>query len=183
MQDGLVTDLSKEGYNYIMLDVDGVLISHRYTDYERKQGIYDKRVGMGIDPEAVKLLAKICEECHARIILSATARKHRWDKPALGNPYSQLVNALSKEGLRIYDQTPILDSNRPLEVAYWIDMHFPDRGDCNFVVLDDDQEADKYEALYPGWAKRTVKTSMKNGMVEHHANEAINILKRGEKKV
>ena len=176
-------DLSKEGYNYVMLDVDGVLTSHRYQDSLYKAGLLKGTSMMKIEPNAVRLLKELCTKGNCRIVLTSIWKDDKLDNSYLTNEnslYKYLIDELEKEGLRIYDVTPDLNRKRPLEVAYWISMNFPDVEKCNFVILDDDDESEAYNEINPTYGKRLVKTSMKNGLLEHHVNEALSILSKNK---
>jgi hypothetical protein len=154
----------------IFLDVDGVLNDqmwlHLFMDSE-------------IDEIRVARLAKIVKATGAVIVLSSSWRvlvdelddtdMYIWD---------DFVNKLRKFDLEIYDRTPVIGMDRPLEIKTWLDQH---KGQVEaFVSLDDDfwkEDYDKY-----GIGHCLVKTSFYGkernlgGLQNRHVKEAINIL-------
>lgn len=159
----------------IFLDVDGVLndqmFLHLYTNTE-------------IDEARVARLAEIIKATDAVIVLSSSWRvlSEELDKTDMW-VYDQLVNALYKYNLTIYDCTPVINMNRPLEIKTWLDDH---KGQIDsFVSLDDDFSEEDY-AKY-GIADYLVKTTFYGnsnslgGLQEEHIQRAINILNSNDK--
>ena len=88
-----------------------------------------------------------------------------------------MYNKLKAHNLTIYDQTPRVQSNRPLEIKTWLIEH-KDLNIEGFVSLDDDFDEIEYEKV--GIPNRTIHTSFydKNngGLTDDHIDMAIKIL-------
>ena len=92
--------------------------------------------------------------------------------------WRQLVDALHEYDMSIYDRTPVIDMDRPLEIKAWLNQH---AGQVEaFVSLDDDYRKEDY-AKY-GIEDCLVKTSfygvegVLGGLQDKHVKDAINIL-------
>lgn len=90
--------------------------------------------------------------------------------------WKRLVDTLSKYNMEIYDITPIIKNNRPLEIATWLQNN-----SCsNFLILDDDFPLLEYKKY--GLEKHVVKTiyftyKIENGgLQEKHKDKAFKIL-------
>ena len=83
----------------IFLDVDGVLIHNESLD----------GINLHIDEENVKTLKEIVDKTDAKIVLSSSWRKeYNNDLPGKRNRYKVLENILNRNGLEIYDRTPVI---------------------------------------------------------------------------
>ena len=154
----------------IFLDVDGVLNDqmwlHLFMDSE-------------IDEVRVARLAEIVKATDAKIVLSSSWRvlvdelddtdMHIWD---------DFVNKLRKFGLEIYDRTPVIGMDRPLEMKTWLDRH---KGQVDtYVSLDDDFTKIDYVKYDIG--NCLVKTCFYGtegnlgGLKDEHVHKAIEIL-------
>lgn len=118
----------------LFLDVDGVITHQHYDNKERE----------GLDPEKIKLVARIAKDTGAFVVLSSSWRlsynkstgKKDWD-------YILLEKCLEEEGVNIYDITTRISFNsslgwrrtRPLEILDWVIDHKVN----SFVILDDDE--------------------------------------------
>ena len=139
----------------LFLDVDGVITHQHYKNKERE----------GLDPEKIKLIARIVKDTGAFVVLSSSWRlsydqkteKKDWD-------YVLLEKCLGDEGISIYDITtriPFSDSlgwrrTRPLEILDWVVEHKVN----SFVILDDDN----WDFARYGLDKHWVHTSAEDGI-------------------
>ena len=139
----------------LFLDVDGVITHQHYKNKERE----------GLDPEKIKLIARIVKDTGAFVVLSSSWRlsydqkteKKDWD-------YILLEKCLGDEGVSIYDITtriPFSDSlgwrrTRPLEILDWVVEHKVN----SFVILDDDN----WDFARYGLDKHWVHTSAEDGI-------------------
>ena len=139
----------------LFLDVDGVITHQHYKNKERE----------GLDPEKIKLIARIVKDTGAFIVLSSSWRlsydqkteKKDWD-------YILLEKCLGDAGVSIYDITtriPFSDSlgwrrTRPLEILDWVVEHKVN----SFVILDDDE----WDFARYGLDKHWVNTSSEYGI-------------------
>ena len=139
----------------LFLDVDGVITHQHYKNEERE----------GLDPEKIKLIARIVKDTGAFVVLSSSWRlsydqkteKKDWD-------YILLEKCLGDEGVSIYDITtriPFSDSlgwrrTRPLEILDWVVEHKVN----SFVILDDDN----WDFARYGLDKHWIHTSSEYGI-------------------
>ena len=139
----------------LFLDVDGVITHQHYEGKERE----------GLDPEKIKLIARIVKDTGAFVVLSSSWRlsydqkteKKDWD-------YILLEKCLGDEGVSIYDITtriPFSDSlgwrrTRPLEILDWVVEHKVN----SFAILDDDE----WDFARYGLDKHWVHTSAEDGI-------------------
>lgn len=154
----------------IFLDVDGVLNDqmwlHLYTNSE-------------IDKVRVARLAEIVKATGAVIVLSSSWRVLPDELDDMDKwIWRQLVDALYEYDMSIYDRTPVIGMDRPLEIKTWLDHH---AGQVEaFVSLDDDFRKEDYAKC--GIEDCLVKTSFYGvegnlgGLQDRHVEEAINIL-------
>ena len=170
--------------NIIFLDVDGVLNSYAYfQEVKAKNGRV--KTNEQIRDYHLQMLAKIYHECNAKIVLSSTWRElvDLKDNKSAAEMYKYLNQSLAKYGMEIYDRTPIIRFDRPLEIRTWIEEH-QHLGKINFVSLDDDAGEEEY--IHYGIAEHLIHTTYwdddinKSGLQEEHVKKAIKIL-RGEK--
>ena len=171
--------------NIIFLDVDGVLNSHAYfQEVKSKNGRVnnDKQ----IRDYHLQMLAKIYHTCDAKIVLSSTWRElvDLTDNKAATAMYKYLTDSLAKYGMEVYDRTPIIKFDRPLEIHTWLAQH-RNLGEINYVSLDDDCDKDEYKVY--GMEAHLVHTKYwddninESGLQEKHVKQAIEIL-RGDNK-
>lgn len=129
--------------NIIFLDVDGVLNTPRYIEYQIK---YDRLDGydaqFNFDPICMKNLKELVEKTNAKIVISSTWRLLRKEKDIY---WIELMNNLRLYGLedKVIDCTPSLDidTNRGQEIKKWIEEN-NDKDIENFVIIDDDTDMD-----------------------------------------
>lgn len=153
----------------VFLDIDGVLNSNAFWDKCCANGNIDEE----IDDEAVLRLKIIVEKTNALIVLSSS-----WRELNSNNELRHYLNTkLAQHGLTIYDQTPKIDFNRPLEIKTWI-MNHPELNIDGFVSLDDDYDEKDY--LSVGLGGKTIHTSFYDpdcgGLQDIHIEEAISII-------
>ena len=165
--------------NIIFLDIDGVLNSMAYYEYNKKIGKKAKE----ISDYHLQMLAKIYHSCNAKIVLSSTWRQLDCDdNVTCMKMYQYLVDELARYDMEIISKTPVINMNRPLEIKTWL-YNRMDRDEINFVSLDDDFSKDKYDEY--GIGDCLIKTEFfcadmsEGGLQQKHVDEAIAIL-RGE---
>ena len=144
----------------IFLDFDGVLNSERY--------IKTRVDGIGINPQKMLLLKRICDETKAKIVLTTSWREH-WDKDSsLCDSIGNLINNIFGEySLNIYDKTEKL-ATREEEIEAFINKHTDIE---SFVVLDDAFLSS------PTLKNNFIKTSFyKDGLCENDVIKATEIL-------
>ena len=153
--------------NIIFLDIDGVLNSYAYH----------KETGNDLNLKSVDILSQIYHKFNCKIVLSSTWRELK-DIPdeSAQKMWKHLVDTLTKYGMEIYDITPTIKNNRPLEIATWLQNN-----SCsNFLILDDDFQLLEYKKY--GLEKHVVKTiyftyEIENGgLQEKHKDKAFKIL-------
>ena len=89
-----------------------------------------------------------------------------------------MIDELARYGMEIIDQTPNINSNRPLEIKTWLDSR-TDKDEIVFVSLDDDFSVEDYKVF--GLEHCFVKTSFycnaecDGGLQPHHVEKAIQI--------
>ena len=156
----------------IFLDVDGVLNDQMWLRlYENGE----------IDKERVARLAEIVKATGAVIVLSSSWRVLPDELDDMDKwVWRQLVDALHEYDMSIYDRTPVIGMDRPLEIKTWLDQH---AGQVEaFVSIDDDFRKEDY-AKY-GIEDCLVKTSFYGvegnlgGLQDRHVKEAIEKLGR-----
>lgn len=147
----------------IFLDVDGVLNSKDWLENNRV------RKENSVNPEKVKLLAKIVKNTNATVVLSST-----WRCIPEHPMYMYLTDILGQNGIKIHSLTPKLGGNRPKEIKAWIDKQSEE---IRFISLDDDFSEDDYRKY--GIEYCLVKTSFygeNGGLQRNHVEMAIKIL-------
>lgn len=97
--------------NIIFLDIDGVLNSYAYY----------KETGNDLNLKSVDILSQIYYKFNCKIVLSSTWRELKdISEESAQKMWKHLVDTLSKYNMEIYDITPIIKNNRPLEIATWL---------------------------------------------------------------
>lgn len=129
--------------NIIFLDIDGVLNSYAYY----------KETGNDLNLKSVDILSQIYHKFNCKIVLSSTWRELKdISEESAQKMWKHLVDTLSKYNMEIYDITPIIKNNRPLEIATWLQNN-----SCsNFLILYDDFPLLEYKKY--GLEKHVVKT-------------------------
>lgn len=135
--------------NVVFLDIDGVLNSSAYFEKLRKEqkekGILQKK-HEELSDYHLKNLAELVRETNAKIVLSSTWRQLKDDNTKeIKEMWDYLVSSLAKYNLEIYDITPIVQMNRPLEIKTWLDNQ--EEKNISFVSLDDDFTEEAYRAM------------------------------------
>lgn len=160
--------------NLIFLDIDGVLNSEEYalkcSAEENTRYTFES-----LDPACVRALNRLCTEGQAACVLSSVWRIN-WTLPGM-------QAHLEKFGFtgRVVDKTPLLrgrdgkDAERGFEIAAYLSncqRHGP-KVDA-FVILDDDSDMGPLMPFL-------VKTEFKKGLTETHVDQALALLRRGNK--
>ena len=121
----------------IFLDIDGVLNSNNfyvnfYEKHEKKDLCND------IDPRAVEILNRLCEEIKAKVVISSCWR--------IGSTTEEMQKAFNDLGctFEIIGVTPIINFSmcRGLEVQEWIsrNIDYKNFPYDNYVIIDDDSD-------------------------------------------
>lgn len=127
------------------------------------------------------MLAKIYHICNAKIVLSSTWRELD-DKSNMSiySKYLYLTNSLAAYDMKIISKTPVIQMNRPLEIATWLKNNV-NKKNIRFVSLDDDFVQKDYD--FYGIGNHLVHTNFfcqnesEGGLQQVHVDKAIGILK------
>ena len=160
------------GRNIIFLDIDGVLNSMPYFDKHPSDGEHHE-----LRDYHLQQLSQIVHVCHAQIVLSSTWRQLDDVSDDSAYPMWQyLTNALAGYGMHIFDKTPVIQLNRPLEIVTWLRMQ-SDKDTICFVSLDDDFTKAKYDAYGIGGhlvqTRFFCQTMDEGGLQQMHVKQAI----------
>lgn len=154
----------------IFLDVDGVLNDQTWLHLMNSE----------IDKTRVARLAEIVKATGAVIVLSSSWRTLPDELDDIDMwVWDQLVNALHEYNMSIYDRTPVIGMDRPLEIRTWLDQH---AGQVDaFISLDDDFTKEDYDKY--GIGDHLIKTSFYGdgkltlgGLQNKHVLKAIEVL-------
>lgn len=147
----------------IFLDVDGVLISHRWI------AVLPKHLRGGVirtfDPSAMARLNRLVRETCASVVVSST-----WRLMGVG-PFRDTMRAQGYTGT-ILGRTPVLGGSRQrgYEIAAWRIEHRAE--ERRFVILDDSSDMAHLR-------HRLVQTNFDTGLLDEHVERAIAMLRRG----
>ena len=173
----------------IFLDVDGVLIHDESLD----------GINLHIDEEKIKILKEIVEKTDSKIVLSSAWRKeYNRDLPGKRNRYKVLENILNRNGLQIYDRTPIIKekslpydhdeeyqvinlsydpkTTRAAEVYSYLKSNEEIE---SFLILDDENHEWEHFGLEHNWIQTN---SHSGGLLKEHINQGVEILSNQIKK-
>lgn len=167
--------------NIIFLDIDGVLNSMPYFEELKKSGDVDNNKFHEISKFHLSMLSIIYHECNAKIVLASTWRD-LYDGPSKDayKMYQYLVDSLAKYDMYIFDKTPVINFDRPLEIHTWLNNHTEIEID-NFVILDDDYPEKEYKKY--GLEEHLISTVYfcstisEGGLQQRHVDNAIKIMK------
>lgn len=171
----------------VFLDIDGVL-----NDLETFKNCEKFLVETGntlpeINEIFVKRLSEIINATGAVIVLSSSWKNgwnHDFDK--CSNHCKELVLALKRYGMEIYEKTRDLKGKRQDEIEDWLSLH---KETTSFVILDDEttflmgfvgKGLVKTSTLPPGVMLKDIAES--TGIQPEHVAEAIRILNQEERK-
>ena len=150
----------------IFLDIDGVLNDQTWLHLMDTE----------IDKTRVARLAEIVKATGAVIVLSSSWRTLPDELDDIDMwVWTQFTDALHEYGISVYDRTPVIGMDRPLEIRTWLDQH---KGQVEaFVSIDDDYQKVDYEKYDIGDC--LVKTSFYGvggslgGLQDRHVKMAI----------
>lgn len=152
----------------IFLDIDGVLNSMAYfKNVKEEDGLKE------ISDFHLQKLSEIYHTAGAEIVLCSTWRTLRADNEM----YQYLVNSLAKYNMKIFDKTPVIAMDRPLEIYSWLEEQSEE---VRYVILDDDYPAEEYEEY--GLEDHLIRTvfycfeESEGGLQDTHVKKAIGIL-------
>lgn len=172
------------GRNIIFLDIDGVLNSMPYFDKQNHSPPDGKH--HEIRDYHLQQLSQIVHTCNAQIVLSSTWREldDILDDPSAYSMRQYLTEALADYDMYIFDKTPIIHFNRPLEIATWLRAQ-PDKDTLCFISLDDDFTKAEYDAYGIGGhliqTQFFCQTMEEGGLQQKHVKQAIALFERQEK--
>ena len=152
----------------IFLDIDGVLNSMAYFKNVKEVDGFNE-----ISDFHLQKLSKIYHKAGAEIVLCSSWRTLRTDNEM----YQYLVNSLAKYDMLIFDKTPVIAMDRPLEIYSWLEEQSEE---VQFVILDDDYPTEEYEEY--GLEDHLVRTvfycfeESEGGLQDAHVKKAIGIL-------
>ena len=123
----------------------------------------------GVSIENAMILKKIVDISGAKII-ATTSNKYslqHFDKVDYYEStfYNSYVKFLNELGIHIFDLTPLVDTNRTLEIKRYIEEHKIDE----YVILDDDLIGEELQ-------EHQVFLDLYRGLQEEHIIPALNIL-------
>lgn len=164
--------LSISNYNnrIIFCDIDGVLNSTKF--FQEKYYIFQaplapKALSLHdrIDPIAVTKLNALTDATGAMIVLSST-----WRMGFKGN-VEALAEFFKSVGItgKVIGMTPVLTHFRGAEISSWLIDNDP-TDICKFVILDDSNDMGNL-------IHKLIRTNLRTGLLNHHVNEAIDMLK------
>lgn len=157
---------------YIFLDIDGVLNDEVYIEkcYDMNGGYPMSMNFAPFDPKALFNLMNLVQKIRLvsdgepRIVLSSTWRLNEID--------TEIVKArIAEYGLRLFDKTPHIHSERGLEIKSFLSEQDLDENDYKFVILDDDKF--DIETIY---ADNLVYVNRIYGLSVSDVNKALKIL-------
>lgn len=157
---------------YIFLDIDGVLNDEVYIEkcYDMNGGYPMSMSYVPFDPKTLFNLMNLVQKIRLvsdeepRIVLSSTWRLHETD--------TGIVKArIAEYGLRLFDKTPYIHSERGLEIKSFLSKQNLDENDYKFVILDDDKF--DIETIY---ADNLVYVNRIYGLSVSDVNKALKIL-------
>lgn len=149
----------------IFLDVDGVINNNYYYLESDKE---EDQCYQFLSKRLIENLKRIVDETGAKLVLSSSWRSSLDDNLKPRSVMGQyLVEALSKDGLFLYDKTEVLGINRYEEIKTWIKNH-PQT--TRYVVLDDSDYS--WKDLSVNWIRPDANT----GISESNVIESIKIL-------
>ncbi len=157
---------------YIFLDIDGVLNDEIYIEkcYDMNGGYPMSTSYVPFDPKTLFNLMNLVQKIRLvsdeepRIVLSSTWRLRETD--------TEIVKArIAEYGLRLFDKTPYIHSERGLEIKSFLNKQNLDENDYKFVILDDDKF--DIETIY---ADNLVYVNRIYGLSVSDVNKALKIL-------
>lgn len=148
--------------NIIFLDIDGVLNTWRFQDYQVKHHECDSwNAQFNFDPICMKNLKELIDKTNAYIVISSSWRD-------TDNGIKDICNNLKLYEIindRYFSSTPLLkDKTRGEEIKEWLYM-FSDM-DINYVILDDENDIGDLEDRlvqcndYYGFTKNELKKAL-----------------------
>ena len=181
--------------NYIFLDVDGVLNSVSYFEKVGYETEWD------VDPEAVKLLGKLCQEFDCKVILSSSWRRNlkddltptdivvkqrKWNKKHGLTPETNtdlLLRLLKENKINLIGKTDTdillvdhLKWDRIGQIYRYIEKNLSDED--NFIILDDEDVIGEGPNRYDYLKKNFIQTDFnKKGFDEVAYEKAVQIFK------
>ena len=151
----------------IFLDVDGVL---NYMSYRNKSTA-------NIDPSKVEMLAYICTQTNAKVVITSILKEHH--VPVLGDaPYIEGQFTASVDTEKSYSLDEIGDmsfepgTGRGAEV----DKYIKDNNIKQFVIFDDEDWDWTYYGLEEHWCRSTYYDKKYGGLQPGHIKKAIQLL-------
>ncbi len=149
-------------YPLLFLDFDGVICTRSSLVYAMTKENRDVEM---LDPVCIERLNQIVEATGAKIVISSTWR--------IIHTLDELKLWLKEKGFRgeVIGKTPVLHTERGHEIQTWIGLYETSGlSPKGMVIIDDD--ADMAHLSH-----KLVRTNMDGGLLDHHVDQAIKILK------
>lgn len=165
----------------IFLDVDGVLNYSNYTNTATND----------IDPSKVKMLAELCNETNAKVVITSS---WRGSKNYIPHIYTILRNVLDTYNVPVIGDAPYIElefihqsintinppscstfkygTGRGAEVKQYIDEHHIEK----YIIFDDEDWDWKSYGLDNNWCKSTYHDKQNGGLQQSHINTALTLL-------
>ena len=163
----------------IFLDVDGVLNHKCFDDeYMSNYNYNNKNEIVGVDPEKVKILAKICEETYSKVVLSSSWKlglEHGYVSKSL----YRLVEMLYDNGIDLIDVTscipnPSKGGGQEMWKEWDIECYLHEHPEVTKYCIFDDET---YDLLTK--KDHLIQTDWKKGILPEHVNEVRRIYRKG----
>jgi len=155
----------------LFLDCDGVL--NGWKDFENPANIDP------INPGSAALLREVLDATGAKVVISSVWRRDdgTWHKGLLTG-WKRLMKEcnptgpLTRDDLVLPDfKTPVLSAIRGCEIQLWLDIREQYYGDVEkYAIIDDNSD------MLPEQKPFFVKTEVKYGMCQYHADKLIELL-------
>ena len=170
----------------IFLDIDGVLNSETYAKRFHEENLGEKGNHIFVDPDAVELVRKLCDENDVKIVLSSSWRSHNLKYTLVELAYYRDLAPILKYIIGITPRS--VDRIRGVEIesvlGNWnlcVQNEFIDpeytghQNDVNYVIIDDDSD------MLDDQKEHFVQTDWFVGITEDDINKVKQILKLWQK--
>jgi hypothetical protein len=132
--------------NIIFLDIDGVLNTGRYIEFQYIENNYKAPIikNLKFDPICMENLKELITETNSYIVISSTWRIHKKEfdnGEVVDRHWNTLIRNFNEYELhnKIIGVTPILNDIRCNEIKKWLyDYYKEHKKDINFIIIDDD---------------------------------------------
>ena len=151
----------------IFLDVDGVL---NYMSYRNKSTA-------NIDPSKVEMLAYICTQTNAKVVITSSWRGSETYTPRI---YYILIDILKEHHVPVLGDAPYIEGQFTASVdtgrGAEVDKYIKDNNIKQFVIFDDEDWDWTYYGLEEHWCRSTYYDKKYGGLQPRHIKKAIQLL-------